>query len=461
MNRLSITLQHHHHSLKTHIDSLTAVMILCMIFSQNTFASQAIPSSSALSAVTSETSSEEGTTDSTLSEKSSADSSKNTLKSSSEASSEKEPASESSSPQSSDTSSETEPASEPSSAQSSDTSSETELSPESSSVQSSDIDSVSATDDSSSDVSSQQTSPVSEESADSSSEQDTSKPAAVVRGKETDAEPDSSAVLEGGDPDLPEADYSMPTKTIDGISVLSAGHLEEIEKRQKSLQTEISSWENHIRHTEAEASHPDFSELLPLTDIRSSRNPLYPTRKTLLKAQILSERKKVSLLKEELKNLNRQKNTWKLHRIFNPNNVTVPSNLSSEETRYLLQGTYMENLADSFVECEHLYHVNSVFLMAIAAHESNWGRSRRAVQDHNYTGLGVYSPSAAGISADSGSINIRSTARLLHEKYLTKGGAYFNGLPVNGVARRYCASGGWADSVVHIGYQMMAKIVTA
>ncbi|MFR7391797.1 MAG: glucosaminidase domain-containing protein [Anaerostipes hadrus] len=57
----------------------------------------------------------------------------------------------------------------------------------------------------------------------------------------------------------------------------------------------------------------------------------------------------------------------------------------------MLEGTALYADAKAYVKAEEKYHVNAVFLMGIAAHESAWGTSRRAREDNNLTGYGVTS----------------------------------------------------------------------
>lgn len=43
----------------------------------------------------------------------------------------------------------------------------------------------------------------------------------------------------------------------------------------------------------------------------------------------------------------------------------------------MLSGTQLYPEAEAFVKAERIHHVNAVFLMGIAAHESAWGTSRQ------------------------------------------------------------------------------------
>ena len=98
------------------------------------------------------------------------------------------------------------------------------------------------------------------------------------------------------------------------------------------------------------------------------------------------------------------------------------------------------------------------FLMGIAAHESAWGTSRRAREDNNLTGYGVTSDSAKGINKATKEEGLLTTAKTLHEKYLTAGGSYYAGTSAEDVNKHYCVGGEWAAAVVNDAYQLMNQL---
>lgn len=164
-------------------------------------------------------------------------------------------------------------------------------------------------------------------------------------------------------------------------------------------------------------------------------------------------RKKIQALKKQIKELNADK-----PRIFDPMDLLKKSNLSVEEIRLMLKGTALEEQAPAFYKCEKTYGVNAVMVMGIAIHESAWGTSRRAREDHNLTGYGVTSDSAKGINAPTKEENLMMTAKLLKEKYLVKGGAYYHGPTVKGVNQNYCVGNTWAGYVTNRCYEIMKKL---
>ena len=144
--------------------------------------------------------------------------------------------------------------------------------------------------------------------------------------------------------------------------------------------------------------------------------------------------------------------------VFDPMNLLKKSNLTKDKAKKILKGTALEDCSDYFIECEEKYGVNAIGVMAIAVHESAWGTSRRAQEDHNLTGYGVYSDSAKGINAPSKEENLLMTAKLLKESYLTKSGSHYKGSSLMAVNESYCTSGDWAINVTTHAYTLMDRL---
>lgn len=144
--------------------------------------------------------------------------------------------------------------------------------------------------------------------------------------------------------------------------------------------------------------------------------------------------------------------------VFDPMNLLKKSNLTKDKAKKILKGTALEDCSDYFIECEEKYGVNAIGVMAIAVHESAWGTSRRAQEDHNLTGYGVYSDSAKGINAPSKEENLLMTAKLLKESYLTRSGSHYKGTSLMAVNESYCTSGDWAINVTTHAYTLMNRL---
>lgn len=170
-------------------------------------------------------------------------------------------------------------------------------------------------------------------------------------------------------------------------------------------------------------------------------------------------------LQENIKKLDQKIAQWKQDikkekktRYFDPKDVSSISNITVSDAKEMLSGTQLYQDATSFVKAERIYHVNAVFLMGIAAHESAWGTSRRAKEDNNLTGYGVYSDDAKGINKASREEGLLATANTLHERYLSKGGSYYEGTSVADINKHYCTDNEWANAVVTYSYQLMNKL---
>ena len=144
--------------------------------------------------------------------------------------------------------------------------------------------------------------------------------------------------------------------------------------------------------------------------------------------------------------------------VFDPMNLLKKSNLTKDKAKKILKGIALEDCSDYFIECEEKYGVNAIGVMAIAVHESAWGTSRRAQEDHNLTGYGVYSDSAKGINAPSKEENLLMTAKLLKESYLTRSGSHYKGTSLMAVNESYCTSGDWAINVTTHAYTLMDRL---
>lgn len=174
---------------------------------------------------------------------------------------------------------------------------------------------------------------------------------------------------------------------------------------------------------------------------------------TQRRKDLKKSKKKIRSLKKQIKELKADE-----PRVFDPMNLLKKSNLSVEEIRLMLKGSALEEQAPAFYKCEKTYGVNAVVVMGIAIHESAWGTSRRAREDHNLTGYGVTSDSAKGINAPTKEENLMMTAKLLKEKYLVKGGAYYHGPTVKGVNQKYCVGNTWAGYVTNRCYEIMKRL---
>ena len=111
--------------------------------------------------------------------------------------------------------------------------------------------------------------------------------------------------------------------------------------------------------------------------------------------------------------------------------LNEPSGLSEDDYRKVLlyheqdtNNVFKENYK-AFFDAEKKYGINGVFLASIAIHESNWGRSRIAMDKKNLFGFGAYdaSPYDSAITFDTYATGIDTVAGWLSSNYLYPSGS--------------------------------------
>ncbi|HAS73634.1 MAG TPA: endo-beta-N-acetylglucosaminidase [Clostridiales bacterium UBA8960] len=114
-----------------------------------------------------------------------------------------------------------------------------------------------------------------------------------------------------------------------------------------------------------------------------------------------------------------------------------------------LIGTGLEGLGASFVEAERNYNINAWFLAGLAVHESGYGTSKIAVDKNNIFGFQAYdsSPYESARTFTSKEAGVDHVAKYISEAYLTPGGAFYNGVSVDSIGKRYATDPDWAAKV--------------
>ena len=149
--------------------------------------------------------------------------------------------------------------------------------------------------------------------------------------------------------------------------------------------------------------------------------------------------------------------------------LNKPSGLSLEQFKKVLtddkdKNNIFANNAQYFYYIEKQYHINGIFVAAVAIHESAWGTSRISQEKKNLFGYGAYdsSPYNSAYNFSDYSESIDLLARVFVKYYLNpKGtniyggevatGSYYNGATLTGVNTKYATDKNWANRV----YQYM------
>ena len=124
--------------------------------------------------------------------------------------------------------------------------------------------------------------------------------------------------------------------------------------------------------------------------------------------------------------------------------LRTPSDLTADELRNGLKKDLVD-LAEDFVAAEERYGVNAVFLAALAAFESGWGR--HCFRENNIFGW-------CRKSFETKSECIDFVASKIAQHYLSEDGKYYHGMNLYGVNRSYNGSDVWLENVAAI----MSKI---
>ena len=204
---------------------------------------------------------------------------------------------------------------------------------------------------------------------------------------------------------------------------------------------------------------PDFEKISSLMDTVSIKHSITNSKK-YIKSDIDKNSSKIKSIHKKINSQKKlQQSTAKYVVVsINTKNIFEPSNVTTGTLKKALEGTNLEELAPAFVKAEKKYGINAIAMTSIAALESGWGKSKRAVNDNNLTGLGVYSDSAKGINANTKEKNILMTAERLSTHYSKAGQMYYNGTGFDGVNRKYSASKTWGWKCENIAFRIMNKI---
>jgi beta-N-acetylglucosaminidase len=133
---------------------------------------------------------------------------------------------------------------------------------------------------------------------------------------------------------------------------------------------------------------------------------------------------------------------------YNPYDLNVISNLTTEKLHKLLEDTTMKGLENAFIQAEREYGVNALFLVGLVANESGWNTSNRATNgSNNLTGHAVYVSASRGSTFDSKADCIYSTARLIKDDYLNKKGQHYNGESIWDINKKYSETKRWAKDI--------------
>ena len=105
--------------------------------------------------------------------------------------------------------------------------------------------------------------------------------------------------------------------------------------------------------------------------------------------------------------------------------VDVKSGISATQLEKAFKGTKMKGLGEAFVKAENETGINAIFLAAVGALESGWGKSNFASSRNNLFGLGSWDNNLSNtMTFSTKEEGILYAGRTISKNYLTKGGVH-------------------------------------
>lgn len=138
--------------------------------------------------------------------------------------------------------------------------------------------------------------------------------------------------------------------------------------------------------------------------------------------------------------------------------LSIRTGLSKEDFIILVnnvkyfKGTAIQSNAGFIWECCKTYNVNEIFILAVFAQESGWGKDKKHISTNNYGSMMHGGKLIQYASAQEG---MEANIKHLGRNYLSKDGKFYNGPTLDGVKTKYCPTDPWTEGV----YGCMVKIL--
>ena len=139
--------------------------------------------------------------------------------------------------------------------------------------------------------------------------------------------------------------------------------------------------------------------------------------------------------------------------------LTVRCGVSKADFKQLMKslkvdrsGFFYKN-SDIFYDLCEKYQINEIFFCGLIAAESGWNIAASHRNTHNYISM---MSKGKLIKYASDKQGLEAAAKLLHNKYLTKGGSCYSGKTLAGVQKRFCPN---SSTWVNLVYGCMKQVV--
>jgi beta-N-acetylglucosaminidase len=132
--------------------------------------------------------------------------------------------------------------------------------------------------------------------------------------------------------------------------------------------------------------------------------------------------------------------------IINYDDLTIRSNLTVNQAESMLKGG-LKGLGKDFVESEHKWNVNALFMISLARQESGNG-SYRLMDRNNIFSFGAFDGNVDNATKfDSLEECISLVTHYIAREYLSVDGKHYNGLGLNDVAESYASDSEWNEKI--------------
>lgn len=129
---------------------------------------------------------------------------------------------------------------------------------------------------------------------------------------------------------------------------------------------------------------------------------------------------------------------------------------TQSQLKVLTNGTNLQGIEEYAVIAENLYSVNSIFIISLAQHESNFGRSNLSKHKNNLFGLGAYdsSPYESGFYFKKKGDCVIYFSKLMQSRYFLSGD-----INLVSVGKKYASDVMWPYKVASIMKENENKIL--
>lgn len=139
--------------------------------------------------------------------------------------------------------------------------------------------------------------------------------------------------------------------------------------------------------------------------------------------------------------------------------LRTKSKYSASDYNKMLKGTSLYGLGDAFKQCDDI-GVNSLFVVALACHESNYGNSDLSRYKNNIFGFMAYDrdPYNSAKTFSSKEECIQYVAKYLKNNYLDENGKFFYGYTISDINVKYASDTSWSTKIYKIMQDLEHRI---